>query len=171
MMEWLRNNKVAAVILTVIRLYVGWAFLSAGWGKLTGPKAFDASGMLKNASKLASGAHPQVQQWYGSFISGFALPHVGLFNFLVKYGEFLVGLGLILGTFTTLAAFFALVMNFNYLLAGTVSTNPNLIILGFFILAAGFNAGFFGGDFYVMPRLKAWMNRRKGNDTSPELAV
>lgn len=171
MMEWLRTSKVAAGLLTLIRLYVGWQFLSAGWEKIAGPKSFDASAMLKNASKLATGAHPQVQHWYANFISGFALPHVGLFNFLVQYGEVLVGLGLILGTLTTLAAFFALVMNFSYLFAGSVSTNPNLILLSFFIVAAGFNAGLFGGDYFVMPRLSALFSRKKESNASQQLAV
>ncbi|MCD8509109.1 MAG: Crp/Fnr family transcriptional regulator, partial [Bacillus sp. (in: Bacteria)] len=32
-MEFLRNNKIAAGILTILRVYLGWQWLSAGWGK------------------------------------------------------------------------------------------------------------------------------------------
>ncbi len=56
------------------------------------------------------------------------------------------GLGLILRAFTTAAAFFVLSLKFTYLLAGTISTNPLLIILAFIILVAGFNAGKIGLD-------------------------
>ena len=45
--KWLRENTVAAGILAVIRVYIGYSWLTAGWGKLTG--GFDASGYLANA--------------------------------------------------------------------------------------------------------------------------
>ncbi len=48
-MNWLRENKYAAILLTLVRLYVGWKWLTAGWGKLTASKAFDASGFLQGA--------------------------------------------------------------------------------------------------------------------------
>ncbi|MGG0720588.1 Crp/Fnr family transcriptional regulator, partial [Robertmurraya massiliosenegalensis] len=41
----LRENNIVAGILTVVRIYLGWAWMSAGWGKLTG--GFDAAGFLK----------------------------------------------------------------------------------------------------------------------------
>ncbi|KEO81816.1 DoxX family protein [Tumebacillus flagellatus] len=163
MNEWLRNSKVAAALLVLVRIYVGWKFLDAGWGKLTGGKAFDASGLLKGAVAASQSAKPTVQSWYGDFVNGFALPHVGLFNFLVQWGELLVGIGLILGVFTTFAALMAMFMNFNYLLAGAVSTNPNLIFLSIFLVVAGFNAGKFGGDYYLIPFLRAQMQKIRSN--------
>ena len=53
----------------------------------------------------STGDHPAVQGWYAAFLKGFALPNVELFNFLIAWGEVGVGLGLILGTFTTIALF------------------------------------------------------------------
>lgn len=79
---------------------------------------------------------------------------IDIFNTIVPLGEFLVGLGLILGCLTTLACFFALVMNFSYLMAGTVSHNPSDILLGVIILFAGFNAGKFGLDRWVIPFIR-----------------
>lgn len=73
---------------------------------------------------------------------------------MVSWGELLVGLGLIFGTLTTAAAFFGLLMNFSYLLAGTVSINPTFILIQFFILVAGFNAGKIGLDYWVIPFLR-----------------
>jgi thiosulfate dehydrogenase (quinone) large subunit len=69
-------------------------------------------------------------------------------------GEALVGLGLILGCLTSAAAFFAVVMNFSFLLSGTVSHNPTDIIMGVLIMVAGYNAGVFGLDRYVVPFFK-----------------
>ena len=154
MMNWLRSSKTAAVFLTLLRLYVGWKFLTAGWGKLAGGEPFDASGFMKGAIAKTAGERPAVQQWYGDFLQGLALPNVDVFNFLVPWGEFLVGIGLITGTLTTFAAFVGIFLNFNFLFAGAISSNPNLILMQFFLLAAGMNAGRFGGDYWVVPWLR-----------------
>jgi len=154
MIEWLRNGKYAAWFLTLVRLYVGWTFMSAGWQKLTGPKPFDATGFLQGAIQKAGGEKPIVQGWYGDFLQNVALPNVEWFNVLVPWGELLAGIGLILGTLTTFSALMCLLMNFSFLMAGAISKNPNLILLGFFLLAAGANAGRFGGDRWVLPWLR-----------------
>src|SRR5574342_22143 len=152
--KFLRENKIASVILTVLRLYLGYSWLTAGLHKLTG--GFDASGYLKgaiaNPVKGPDGA--LVYSWYVSFLKSFALPNVDIFNTLVPLGEFLVGLGLILGCLTTAAMFFGLVMNFSFFLAGTVSHNPTDIFFGFIILFAGFNAGKYGLDRWVVPFIR-----------------
>ncbi|MBS4213766.1 MULTISPECIES: DoxX family protein [Neobacillus] len=149
--NWLRENKIAAGILTVLRLYLGYSWFTAGFHKLTG--GFDAAGFLKgvtaNPVKGPDGA--VVYGWYVEFLKGFALPNVDIFNFIVPWGEVLVGLGLMLGCLTTAAAFFALVMNFAFFLAGTVSHIPTDIFLGVIILAAGYNAGRIGLDRWVVP--------------------
>ncbi|WP_048600413.1 DoxX family protein [Rubeoparvulum massiliense] len=168
MMNWLRTNKISAGILLVLRVWLGWHWMTAGWGKLT--NGFDASGFMKGAIAKAGGDHPAVQSWWASFLDGFALPNVGFFNFLMPWGEFLVGLGLILGTLTTAAAFFGLVMNFAFFFSGTVSSNPQMIIVGFIILMAGFNAGRYGGDYWVIPYLRQWWNRRVKKDATVKTA-
>lgn len=160
----LRENNIVAAILTVVRIYLGWAWMTAGWGKITG--GFDASGFLKGAvGNPVMG--PDGNAVYGgwvSFIESFAVPNVELFNFLIPWGEFLVGLGLILGCLTTAAAFFAMVMNFAFMLSGTVSHNPTDVIMGVFIAAAGYNAGKFGLDRYVMPYLRKLVKKGKSEE-------
>jgi thiosulfate dehydrogenase [quinone] large subunit len=158
-MNWLRGNKYAAVILTLVRLYVGYEWMTAGWHKITGAKAFDAGGFLKGAIAkpvLESGTQDSVYPNFVSFLQHFALPNVKLFNAIVPWGELLVGVGLILGALTTTAVFFAMMMNFSYMLAGTVSSNPWLVLLSIFIIAAGANAGKFGVDYYVLPYIRQW---------------
>ena len=146
--NFLRTNNIAAGVLTVLRLYLGYSWITAGWGKLTGG-GFDATGFLNGAISSATGEHPAVQTWWADFLTSFALPNIDLFNFLVPIGEFAVGLGLILGCFTKTAMFFGLVMNFAFLFSGTTSTNPQLVLLGIFIMIAGTNAGKFGLDTLV----------------------
>lgn len=157
-MNFLRTNKVAAVILTVIRLYLGWTWLTAGWGKVTG--GFDASGFLTGVvnNETVISTYPT----YHAFIENIALPNAGLFSFLVAWGELLIGLGLILGVLTTAASFFAIMMNFSFMFAGVVSSNPLMILLTIFVLAAGYNAGRIGGDRWVIPYLRRlFVNKNK----------
>jgi thiosulfate dehydrogenase (quinone) large subunit len=159
--KWLRENQISAVILTVFRLILGYTFLTAGYHKLSG--GFDASGFLKNAiANPVKGPEGDVLYgWYVSFLKGFALPNVEVFNTIVPLGEFLIGLGLILGCLTTAAAFFALVMNFSFFLAGTVSSNPQDIFFGGLILFSGYNAGRFGLDYWVIPYIRKTLVKQK----------
>lgn len=157
--NWIRENVVAAWILAIARIYLGYSWLTSGWGKLSG---FDATGYLKGAVGKASGEHPAVQGWWASFLEGFAIPNVGLFNFLVPWGEVLVGIALILGVFTTFSALMGIVMNFAFMFSGTTSTNPQMTLLTVFILVAGANAGKIGLDRYVIPFIRK--NIMKQND-------
>ncbi|MBI4085701.1 MAG: DoxX family protein [Candidatus Liptonbacteria bacterium] len=148
-----------AVLWLLIRLYVGWEWLQAGWGKL-GSAAWvgDNAGagvqkFLEGALQKTAGAHPDVSGWYAGFINAVALPNTVFISYLVTYGEIAVGIGLILGIFTGIAAFFGTFMNLNYLFAGTVSVNPFLLLLQLFLILAWRTAGWFGLDRYVLPML------------------
>ncbi|WP_128894954.1 DoxX family protein [Longirhabdus pacifica] len=160
--KFLRENVYASIILLVVRVYLGWEWLSAGWGKVT--KEFDATFFLQDAVTKAEGERPTVQSWWASFLEGFAIPNVELFNFLVAWGEVLVGIALIAGIFTTFAGLMGIIMNFAYLFSGTTSTNPQMVLLTIFILVAGANAGRFGLDYYVLPFLRRQF-RRKGKNS------
>jgi thiosulfate dehydrogenase (quinone) large subunit len=161
MMKFWRDNVYAAVALVLLRLYVGWQWFDAGLHKITG--GFDATGFLKGAiggpvADKATGA--AVYPNYVAFLDNFALPNAKLINVLIPWGELLIGIGLILGTLTTAAAFFGLMLNFMFLFAGTVSTNPLLAVLGVLILVAGANAGAFGFDRYLLPALRKLVGRK-----------
>ncbi|AFH59498.1 DoxX family protein [Paenibacillus caseinilyticus] len=162
--RFLRENVYAAGLLMVLRLYLGYQWFTAGLHKLTG--GFDAAGFLKGAIAkpvLDKATNELVYPTFTAFLQHFALPNVKLINFLIPVGETLVGLGLILGALTTAAAFFGLMMNFMFLFAGTVSTNPWLILLGVIVLMAGTNAGRFGVDHYLMPFLRK-LRRQGGHE-------
>lgn len=111
------------------------------------------TGFLHNALGKTSGSHPDVQGWYAQFLSGFVIHNATAFSYLVSYGELLVGIALILGIFTGIAAFFGSFMNMNYLLAGTVSTNPILFFFELFLILAWRIAGFWGADRFLLPLL------------------
>jgi len=156
----------------IVRLYVGWQWLVAGIHKLTGysidfstfgqhsgnswiftshPGAA-LSGFLQGALTQANTANPALG-WYGWFVQHIALPGAGVFTYFVTFGEILVGLGLIFGVLTGIAAFFGLFMNLNFLMAGVVSINPIIGGLALFIMLAWRVAGYYGGDRYLLPLL------------------
>lgn len=156
----LRNNKVVAGVLAFIRIYIGYQWFTSGFGKVTGGE-FDAGGFLQGAVAQAGGEHPAVQGWWAAFLETFTIPNAGLFTFLVMWGELLVGAALILGLFTNFAALMGITMNFAFLFSGTVSTNAQMVLLTIFLLVAGYNAGRFGLDRYVIPFLRAHTPIRK----------
>ncbi|MCL6631742.1 MAG: DoxX family protein [Alicyclobacillus herbarius] len=178
MVAWLRNNAYVRWLLTVVRIWIGIEWIQAAMEKIgspvwTGSKAGVAiSGFLGNAVKQSQGAHPAVQGWYASFLKGFALPHATLFSYAVSYGELLVSIGLVLGCLTTAAAFFGAVMNLSYLLAGTTSTNPNMLLWQVLLLVAGFNAAMIGLDYWLIPYLRqlAVRIRHRGGSRPAPLA-
>ncbi|HEY8530025.1 MAG TPA: DoxX family membrane protein [Paenibacillaceae bacterium] len=163
MVQWLRESRIASVILAVLRIYLGWMWLEAGWHKVA--DGFDATKYLQNAV-----ANPVVDRATGeplypnfvAFLEHVALPNVGLINFLVAWGELLIGLGLILGVLTSAAAFFGLMLNFMFMFAGTVSSNPWMTLIGVIVLAAGANAGKWGGDYFLLPYLRKMFGRLFG---------
>jgi thiosulfate dehydrogenase (quinone) large subunit len=157
--KFLFSNTRFSWFWLIVRLYVGFEWLQAGWGKLgnpvwTGDQAGSAvKGFLMGALQKTTGAHPDVSGWYASFITHVALPHVAAFSYFVTYGEIVVGILLILGLLTGIAAFVGTFLNLNYLFAGTVSINPILGILGLFLILAWRTAGWYGLDRYALPTL------------------
>lgn len=143
----------------VIRLYVGWQWFQAGLGKIgnpawTGNNAGAAiSGFVSGALAQTGGDHPNVQGWYAGFLQTFVQPYPAFWGYLVSWGELLVGIALLLGIFSGIAAFFGAFMNMNYLLAGTVSTNPILFMGALFLILAWKTAGWWGLDRWVLPAL------------------
>jgi thiosulfate dehydrogenase [quinone] large subunit len=146
-----------AWIWLIIRLYAGYEWISAGWGKLHNPAwvgknaGTALNGFVSNAVSQAGGAHPNVQGWYAWFLQNFVATHTTFWSYLVSWGETLVGIALILGIFTGIAAFFGCFMNLNYLLAGAVSINPLLFVAEIGLLLAWKTAGWWGLDRWVLP--------------------
>ncbi|MGE5224416.1 MAG: DoxX family protein [Omnitrophica WOR_2 bacterium] len=185
--QWLEDSPIARDLFgnvrwswlwLIVRLYVGYEWLTAGMAKLTNPawtgsKAGAAlTGFVNGALSKTSGAHPDVQPWYAWFLSHVVLPNSAFWSILVSVGETLVGIALILGLFTGIAAFFGSFMNMNYLLAGAVSTNPILFLLAVFLILAWKTAGWLGLDRWVLPALGTpWrpglVFRGTGKDKNP----
>ena len=186
-MKSLNQPKYTGILWLVVRLWLGYEWISAGIEKVfgagsaawVGPKAGGAvAGFLKGAiakSTLApnfdpANAHPAVQTWYAILARDVFLPNALLFSNMVAFGELLVGLALILGIFTHFAALMGILMNLAYLFAGTTSTNPNMLVVGMVILLAGGVAvGYYGLDFFARP-IELKMLRRANLVPQPQTA-
>jgi thiosulfate dehydrogenase (quinone) large subunit len=148
------------------RLYVGWEFLHAGWLKMSDSwytqhaGTLEVKGILQGAiaqSKAsAQNPFPAVPHWFAYLADHVFLPHAQLISYLVVTGELLVGIGLILGLFLRLSAFFGVTLNALFMFAGAlgVGLNPEMAILGLVVLTAPAAALYaVSADRYVIDRL------------------
>jgi thiosulfate dehydrogenase [quinone] large subunit len=147
----------ASAMWFVVRMNVGAEWLTAGWEKVSSP-AWGASGKALSGFVVAamaksSGPNPAVQGWYAWFLQHVVLPNAGLFSFLVTWGELAVGIGILIGALTGIAAGFGVLMNFNYLLSGTVSVNPVIGMFGLFLCISWRVCGWLGLDRVLLPAL------------------
>ncbi len=156
-LRWLYHSKSASWIWLVVRLWLGYKWLDAGWSKMFGAekKAFwdggaGVLGYTKGAVASSTGAHASVVYgWWLSFMTNFVGPNHSALAKVVTLGEMAIGIGLILGVLTGVAAFFGVGLNFMYMLSGTIGVNPIYALLGFFLILAWQNAGYIGLDRYV----------------------
>jgi thiosulfate dehydrogenase [quinone] large subunit len=147
----------------IVRLYVGYAWLWSGWGKFNNPAWWSGEalkGFWTSATAIpATGAPKITYGWYRDFLD-FMLEQgwYTWFGPLIMFGELAVGIGLVLGLLTGIAAFFGALMNINFMLAGTASTNPVLFTLAILLMGAWKVAGWFGLDRWLLPLLGTpWM--------------
>ncbi|MEX1247834.1 MAG: DoxX family membrane protein [Anaerolineales bacterium] len=143
----------------VVRVWLGYQWVEAGLHKVTDPAwtrtGESLMGFWTRAVAIPAEGRPLISfDWYRSFIQ-FLLDTQAYtwFAKVVAYGELLVGIGLIVGAFTGLAAFFGALMNWNFMMAGSASTNPWLFVLALGILGAWKIAGYVGLDYFLLPYL------------------
>jgi len=162
--RFLFSDTRMAVVWLVLRIYVGFSWLDAGLHKVldAGAKTnyiYDGSGLLafwqRIAAIPAAPAKPIITyDWYRNFIQFMVDNHWEVFfGKLIAFGETAVGIGLILGAFVGIAAVGGAFMNLNFMLAGSASTNPVLLLLGFLLVLAWKTAGYIGLDRYLLPIL------------------
>lgn len=163
--SYLFNSTKSAWIWLIIRLYVGYTWLTSGWGKFgadawTGENAGAAIKGFVGGALAKSEEGGDVAGWYAAFLENVVLPNATIFSYMVVFGEIAVGLGLILGLLTGIAAFFGSIMNVTFLFAGTLSSNPVLFILATWLVLAWKVAGWYGLDRWALPYLGTPWTRR-----------
>lgn len=163
------DTRMAAVWL-VVRVLVGWSWLTSGWGKLGQPGWMQGGEALRGFWERAAaipetGRPPIAYDWYRSFIQGLLDSEAYTwFAPLIAVGETLVGIALIIGAFVGIAAFFGVFMNWNFIMAGTASTNGLLGVAGLLLILAWKIAGWYGADRWLLRWLGTpWGGRADGD--------
>jgi thiosulfate dehydrogenase (quinone) large subunit len=147
-----------AWIWMVLRIYLGYSWLSSGWGKIANPAWASGAplrGFWENAVAIPETGRPPIAfDWYRNFIQ-FMLDNqwYSWFASLVMYGETLIGIALILGAFTGIAAFAGSFMNWNFIMAGAASSNGMMLSLAVLLILAWKVAGWIGLDRWLLPIL------------------
>lgn len=167
--RYLFDNPASAWIWLIARLYLGWQWLNPGLHKVTDPAWMNGGTALqgywtKAVALPAAPAKPQITYgWYRNFLlSLLEGGHYVWFAKLIAVGEVLIGIALILGLLTGLVAFAGAFMNFNFMLAGSASTNPVLFTLAVLLVLAWKVAGYWGVDRYLLPTLGTPWQPRPG---------
>lgn len=150
------DTRMAWVWL-IVRFYMAYTWLTSGYGKLTGTGWIDGGAALKGFWTGAIKVDPKpviTFDWYRQFIQLMLDNQVYVwFAKLVVAGELLIGLALLLGAFTGIAAFFGGFMNWNFMMAGTTSVNPVFFTLSVLLILAWKTAGYWGLDRLLLPVL------------------
>jgi thiosulfate dehydrogenase [quinone] large subunit len=194
--KWLFGSDKAAWVWLVARIWLGWEWLAAGWGKVFGGNitwrfwnwgdaAYSLTGdgnigwvrsgtvTLPDGSQrtmqigdavagfakgaLADGTagdHPDIAySWYVNFLEFIRDTAHPVLGPIVAVGEVVIGVALIIGLFTGIAAFLGAVLNFSFVFAGTAGVNPAMIVVSLLLILAWRNAGWYGLDRIVLPKL------------------
>jgi thiosulfate dehydrogenase (quinone) large subunit len=153
------SSYLAIPVWTTVRIYIGWIWLNSSFEKLqssawVGQDAGTAiSGFLGSSLTKSIGENPSVPHWYGNLIENYFLPNATLLSYIIAFGEFFVGLALIIGFLVGASAFFGALMNTNFMLAGAVSINPIMFVFSILLICAWRVAGFWGLDRWILPKL------------------
>ncbi len=172
--QFLFSDTRMAVVWLVLRLYLGYQWINASLHKLESPAWMQTGEALKAywvkaVTAPPGGSAPVVFGWYASFLKALINGgHYVWFAKLVAVGEAAIGLALIVGAFVGIAAFFGAFMNWNFIMAGSASTNGFLFAIAVLLILAWKVAGWYGLDRYLLPILGTPWNRSAAAPAPPQ---
>ncbi len=139
-----------AWVWMLVRFYMAYEWITSGLSKLSNPAWTVTGEALKGfwLGALKTDPKPVISfDWYRVFIQFLVDTQSWTwFSKLVVAGELLVGIALLLGAFTGIAAFFGGLMNWNFMMAGSASVNPVFFLLSVLVILAWKVAGYYGLD-------------------------
>ena len=173
--RWLFGNTRAAWLWLPFRIWLGYEWLDASLHKIGNPAWVETGEALKgfwmNAIFVPEGGRPAITyDWYRDFIQLLLDSEAYVwFGKLIAYGELIIGVALILGLLTGIAAFFGAFLNLNFMLAGVASTNPLMFTFSIGLIMAWKVAGYIGVDRFLLPLVGVpWQwDRPSGTEGSP----
>jgi thiosulfate dehydrogenase [quinone] large subunit len=156
--RFLFSSTRVAWLWLILRVYLGFTWLNSGWGKISGGVWMTGEplkGFWTAAVQMPDAGKPPIAfDWYRNIIQ-FMLDQgwYSWFGPLIAWGEILIGVALILGALTGIAAFFGAFMNWNFIMAGSASSNALLFAIAILLIMAWKVAGWWGIDRWLLPWL------------------
>jgi len=149
-----------AWLWAIVRVWLGYKWIDAALHKI-GAEAWVGNGLALKGFWERAVAVPQppgrpaiTYDWYRTFLQYLLDTQAYTwFAKVIAYGELIIGIALVIGTFVGIAAFFGAFMNINFMLAGAASTNPVLFTVAILLILAWKVAGYYGVDRYLLPTL------------------
>jgi thiosulfate dehydrogenase [quinone] large subunit len=166
-LQWLAQSKIMGVAWTAMRVWLGIMWIQAGVAKLWGA---ENSAFLHNNGAGVAGfaAHgTPAYSWWGTFLHSFVVPNSGWIGILVAVAEFTVGVALVLGLFTRVAALGSLALLFTYVMSGTASVCAFYALFAIVILATWRTSSWIGVDGLVA----GYRQRHNDRQSTPENAA
>ncbi|MCJ7700766.1 MAG: DoxX family membrane protein [Anaerolineales bacterium] len=157
--QTLTADRRASWLWLILRVWLGYQWIDAALHKVNNPAWVQTGEALKGFWSgivvIPEGGRPPIAfDWYRSFIQMMLDAQAyQWFGKLVAYGEVLIGIALIIGAFTGFAAFFGAFMNWNFMMAGSASTNPLLFVVALSLILAWKVSGYLGLDYFLLPAI------------------
>lgn len=154
-----QRNPVSGVIWLIVRLLLGWQWIDSGIGKFQDYDPWRSGvavqGFAKGALGNMSGEHPSVIGgtfgWNKAWLTYVADSGYRWIGPVIPFAQVTIGVLLVLGLFTGIAALAGLLMNISFLLGGSAGVNPVFAITAGALIAAWRVAGYYGLDYKVLP--------------------
>lgn len=157
--QFLFSDTRFAPFWLIVRVLLGMGWINAALPKLSDPAWMQTGEALRGfwtqAIAVPENGRPAiVYDWYRDFIQ--SMLDNGSYTWFAKVvaiSELVVGVLLIIGAFVGLAAFFGAFMNWNYIMAGSASSNGLFGLAALLLIVAWKTAGYYGLDRWILPRI------------------
>lgn len=157
--DWLFRSSAASLIWLVVRVWLGYQWANAGYQKIwgseksafwfgggAGVKGFATAGVLGSSTGKGGASYG----WWAGFLHNFVIPNASWIAKFIALGELAIGVALILGLLTGLAALSGLLLNLIYMFTGSAGVNPAYAILSMGLILGWRNAGLLGLDRFAL---------------------
>jgi len=164
--DWFFRSSAASLIWLVVRLWLGYQWMNAGYQKIwgseksafwfgggAGVKGFATAGVAGSATGKGGASYG----WWAGFLHNFVIPNASWIAKFIALGELVIGIARVRGLFTGLVALCALILNLVYMFTGSAGVNPAYAILEVPLILAWRNAGYLGLDRFALRG--AWRQR------------
>ena len=135
-------------IFSVVRILFGLMWLQSGYEKLVG--GFSVESLVPVIAM-----NTDTPGWYKQFFAQVVDPCSPLFDYMIPFGELLIGTGLILGVLIVPALVMAIFIHVNYVLADMIFTYPVQIMSTTLLLVCRKSTSYLSLDRYIYSR---WRN-------------